>query len=244
MSNNERPSLHVDSLFRLLPANREARWDLLRQFFTGWYGQLGSTDSCTPQSIHAAEQRLQLALPTSLCEWYALAGRRKSVWSCQDHFLEPEALRIEDDKLIICVENQSVVKWAVPLNTFHHEDPPVIVSDQREPKHWIEETPSVSVFALSQMLLDVKFSDSTTYSANGEATDESIAAITRTYQKLDIPDLNWPPYPTRFYGGPDLLIETDSETWIWVSSRSLKPFHSTIELIAGSGVIWNQVMGI
>ena len=101
MPANDATALQVDALFRTLPTTREARWDLLKRFFAGWYGQLTPSDSCTQQSIRAAEERLKLALPSALCEWYALAGRRKSVWSCQDHFLEPEKLRIENDKLYL-----------------------------------------------------------------------------------------------------------------------------------------------
>lgn len=119
-------SLQLDALFRTLPTRREERWGLLKCFFAGWYGPLGPIDGCTPQSICAAEQRLQVALPTALREWYALAGRRKAVWSSQDHFLEPEELHIESDKLIICIENQAVVRWAIPLKALAHDDPPVL----------------------------------------------------------------------------------------------------------------------
>jgi hypothetical protein len=235
--------LQLDTMFRALPTTREARWDLLKQFFAGWYGALLPGDGCSPEAIRAAEQRLQVALPTAMCEWYALAGRRKAVWSCQDHFLEPEKLRTENDKLIICIENQAAVKWAIPLKSLTLDDPPVVVSDQRDPEHWIEETPSVSVFALSQLLLDAKFSDSATFSANGQATDESLVAIARSYQKLDFPDLSWPPHPTRLYGGSDLLIETDAETWVWVSGRRLTTFRPAVDLIADHGVIWEQLIG-
>jgi hypothetical protein len=95
MSINDVVSLHVNALFRKLPARREERWDLIKQFFNGWYGPISPTDGCTEQSIRAAEQRLQLALPATLREWYALAGKRSEVWSCQDRFLTPEELRAE-----------------------------------------------------------------------------------------------------------------------------------------------------
>jgi len=237
-------TMQIDALFGTLPVQREQRWDLLKHFFAGWFGELGPPDSCTPQSICAAEKRLQLALPVALREWYALAGRRKSVWSCQDHFLEPEELRIEGDKLVICIEAQAVVKWAIPLLSLSDNDPAVLISDQGQSKGWIEETPSVSVFALSKMLLDVKFSDGAAFSANGQATDESLAAIARTYTKLDFPDLSCPAQPTRVFGNADLIIETDGETWVWVSGRSRVTFCPAIDLIAGAGVRWEQVTGL
>jgi hypothetical protein len=230
--------LKVNSLFRNIPAPRAARWSLLKDFFTAWYGSLGPTDGCPSQSISEAEERLQTALPAALGEWYALAGRRRSVWSCQDHFLEPEQLCIEQDKIIICVENQGVVTWAISLNRLFNDHPPVLVSDQRDSSRWIEETSSVSLFALSQMVLNVKFAASTTFSANGPATDASLAAISSSYKRLDFRDLHWPAHPTRLYGGPDLIIETNAETWIWVSSKSPTSFQSAIELLSASGVVW------
>ena len=179
-----------------------------------------------------------------LREWYELAGRRKAVWSCQDHFLEPEELRIEGNKLIIRIENQAVVQWAIPLDALLDDDPPVLVSNSSDAKDWFEETSRFSTFVLSQMLVDVKFSDSVAFSANGRATDEPLAAIAGTYQKLDFPDLSWPAHPTRIYGGSDLVVETNGETWIWVSARANASFRPAIELIAGTGVTWEHVAGL
>jgi hypothetical protein len=233
--------IQVDSLFRTLPSERTARWILLKEFFNGWYGQLGPDDGFELQHIRAAEERLSIRLPLALCEWYALAGRRADVWSCQDQFLEPEAIRIEGEKLIIYVENQSVVKWGISLDALRlREDPAVYVSDQNDPEEWFEEAPSVSIFALSQMLLGVKFSDSTTFTANGEATDKGLAVISRNYERLDFPDLHWPPYPSRFYGGHDLLIETEADSWIWVSARNQDSFRLAVECVSSAGVEWTE----
>ena len=232
----------VGEFFRRIPTVRTERWSLLTRFFAGWLGPIGSMDGCTGQSLDAAEQRLKIVLPRSLREWYELAGLRKEVWSCQDHLLMPEELRIEEDRLIICVENQAVVKWAIPLAVILDEDPPVFVSDQLDRRHWIKETSSTSLFALAQMLLDTKCSKAAKFLANGQATDEALAAIAQTYQRLDFPDLHWPPHPTRIYGGPDLVIETEAESWIWISGRSAAFFESAVSLITGSGVDWEQVL--
>lgn len=241
MKNEERNNLEVGKLFERLPQSRSEIWDILRHFFSGWLGALGPGDCCSSQSIREVEQRLGIVLPTALREWYELAGLRESVWSRQDRFLTPPKLRIEDERLIIYVENQSVVKWGIPLEMMGGDDAPVYVSDPEDPDEWIEETPGISVFALSQMLLAVKFSEKTFYSANGQATDGALAAIAKEYERLDFPDLRWPLYPTRFFGGQDLLIETDAQTWIWISGRSTSSFQTAVELIAGSGVCFEQI---
>jgi hypothetical protein len=163
------------------------------------------------------------------------------VWSSQDRFLSPENLRTENRRLVIYVENQTVVKWAIPLDEIVKDDPPVFVSVPRDPETWIEESPAVSIFALSQMLLNVKFSGSIKYSANGQATDTSLAAIGQSYERLGFPDLNWPSSPTRIYGDRDLVIETNGETWIWVSGRAAATFRHAVDLIADTGVIWEEI---
>lgn len=233
--------LKIDALLRNVPQSRGERWNTLKIFFNGWFGPLGPADGYDEQSILAAANRLKLAFPPSLREWYALAGRRADVWSHQDHFLSPEELRIEDERLVIYVENQSVVSWAIPLEDMTHDDPPVFVSDPQDSEDWIEESPAVSMFALSQMLLNVKFAESTLYSANGEATRGSMIAIRRNYERLGLPDLNWPPGPTRIYGGQDLVIETNGESWIWVSGRSFATFSDAVDRIARAGVMWTQI---
>ena len=231
----------IDVLLREMPMSREGRWNVLKTFFRGWYGEIGPTDGYTEQSIRAAEERLKLTLPAALREWYALAGKRTTVWSCQDRFLPPDQLRMENHKLVIYVENQGVVSWAVQLDDLASDDPPVFVTDPRDSETWIEESRAISIFALSQMLLGVKFSESTRYAANGQATDASLAVIARSYERLCFPDLNWPPSPTRIYGGLDLVLETDGDTWIWVSGRSSATFRNAVDLIARTGVRWEQV---
>ncbi len=240
MATENSTPMMIDVLLRNVPPGREERWNTLATFFKGWFGQLGPADGYDEQSLSAAEERLHLRLPPSLREWYGLAGRRADVWSHQDHFLSPEDLRIEDERLVIYVENQSVVRWTISLEDIASDDPPVFVSDPEDSETWIEESPAVSMFPLSQMLLNVKFSESTSYSANGEATRGSLIAIKRNYQRLGFPDLNWPG-ATRFYGGQDLLIETNGDTWIWVSGKSSATFSDAVDLIARTGVEWTQI---
>jgi hypothetical protein len=79
------------------------------------------------------------------------------------------------------------------------------------------------------------------WSANGQATDEALVAITWNYTRLDFPDLHWPPYPTRLYGGRDSVIETDADTWIWISGRGEDSFRSAAELMVSNGVELEQI---
>jgi hypothetical protein len=177
--------LQVGELFQEMPTLRGERWNLLRRFFSGWLGPLGPADGCTRQSVSAAERRLQVVLPPSLREWYEFAGQRSAVWSCQDHFLTPDEVRVKNDRLIICVENQAVVKWAIPFDVISEEDPPVFVSDRYDDRRWIKEAPSTSSFALAKMLLDAKFSDATRFSANSHERRSADDAERRVHDFAD-----------------------------------------------------------
>jgi hypothetical protein len=211
----------------------------MKAFFKGWFGEVGPADGCSEQAIRDVEVGLELKLPAALREWYALASMRADVWSRQDWFLTPEKLRIMDEELVIYIENQAVVRWGVRLDDLTHDDPPVYVTDRHDTET-VEECPAISIFALAQMLLISKFSGSR-FSANGQATKSSLTAIARKYERLEIPDLNWPKRPTRFYGGRDLVIETNGEDWIWVSGRQSATFREALDLIASTGVTWNHI---
>lgn len=226
----------VDGMFRQVPTGRGARWDLMRGFFARWYGALEVADGCGREEVDAAEARLGFAIPVALREWYELAGKRESVWCVQDRWLRPGELHVESGHLILGVENQGVVIWGIPLGAVNDADSAVFVTDPANGTAWIEEVSAVSVFALTQMLLNVKFAALSMYAANGQATDESLKVIASNYQRLDFPDLHWPPSPTRLYGRGDVLIETEAETWVWVSARTEASFRSAVELIEGHGV--------
>jgi hypothetical protein len=223
-----------------LPATREARWALLEAVLERWFP--GATPSGVASSdLDLAERRLALRLPVALREWYELHGARADVWSLQDRLFMPDQLRLEDGVLTFAIESQGVVRWGIRLDDLDVDDPPVVVSDPDRRGYWSEESDATSSFAIQYALLNAKWSDAVTHHANGQATDEALDAIARCHPRLPFPDMHWPGWPTRFYGGDDVLVETVADTWIWISARTEQALEAIDAQMRDAGVVWEHI---
>ena len=179
-----------------------------------------------------AEQRLGVTLPAALRNFYLRYGSRREVWSLQDTLWMPNEIRVERGVLAFCIENQGVVRWGIRLDDLRTDDPPVVVSDPEGRSEWLTECTTLSGFALQFALLNVKWSDTVRYRANGQGKDEAFDAIETSYTRIPVPDLHWPANPTRFYGNDHVIIETEASTWIWASARTqaaLDELSATVE---------------
>lgn len=228
-------------MFESLPSGRDRRWELMKEFLSRWYSPLSSGDGFSEEELTAAENRLGFPLPPGLREWYVLAGRREEVWSRQDQLLPPEKCYLANGVLVFYVENQSVVRWGVPLSERGHEDPPVVVEDDESPGRWLTENASTSEFALQMLVSSAKWSRGNKCWANGGADEAAVRLIEGRYPHLAFPDWHWPAYPTRLYGKEDILIETNGggdNAWLWVWSKSEGEFREFERLLDGTGLIW------
>jgi hypothetical protein len=225
----------LGEMMRKLPSTREGRWEVMRRIFAGWIKPIVAGDGYWEEEMDAAEARLKVKLPAALREWYQLAGRRNEVWSCQDMLLRPERLRVEEGRLAICDENQGCVVWGIEMDALGRADPAVMVRDWEGV--WAQETADTSTFALARLMMDLKFCERRLLLANGEATAEALEVIGGGYERVDMPRLHWPD-GTEHYAGVDVLIEVNSQTWIWVTGREEGAFSRAVERIGGAGVEW------
>lgn len=228
-------------MFESLPASRDRRWELMKEFLSRWYSPLSPGDGFGEEELEGAELRLGFPLPRALCEWYGLAGCRKDVWSRQDELLPPKRLYIADGVLIFYIENQSVVRWGVPLSERGQDDPPVVVEDDEPLGGWRTENASTSEFALQMLVFSAKWSSRNECWASG-ATDEAVVSlIESSYPRLAFPDWHWPAYPTRLFGREDILMEANGSgdnIWLWVWSKSESEFREFERLVDGAGLEW------
>jgi hypothetical protein len=163
------------------------------------------------------------------------------VWSVQDHFLAPAKLKRADDVLVFCIENQGVVRWGIPLASVSDDDPPVLVSDPDDVDGaWLVEAETTTAFALQFAALNAKFSRSVENAANGQVTDAAIELVERGFARLPFGDIHWPSFPTRLYAGPDVLVEIDGLTWVWVSARSASALEPVANAMRSVGVVFER----
>jgi hypothetical protein len=219
-----------------LPASRSDRWKLLDAFLERWFTAPRGHQGVGASELRLAEQRLGLSLPAAFREWYERYAARENVWSLQDTLRTPHQLNVEHGALVFCVENQSVVQWGIQLEELTREDPPVVVSDPAGGTTWLVESPSTSAFAATFAVMNVKWSEAVRYRANGAGTAEAFVAIEERYSRLPFQDLNWPAWPTRFYGSDDLVLETHADSWIWASARSRSALAELDAIVRAAGM--------
>lgn len=73
------------------------------------------------------EKRLGVKLPHKLVEFYLTFGENKQINQIFNRLILPEALEIQNNYLIFYEEQQEVSYWAVKIDDFQEENPPVYV---------------------------------------------------------------------------------------------------------------------
>jgi uncharacterized protein (TIGR02996 family) len=216
-------------LFSTLPTRRVERWRLVEEFIDVWYSPLQAADGFSEEKLTATEKRLGFGLPAALREWYALAGRRKDVWSNQDYLVLPHALEIDrkSNTLIICFENQGCAKWGIRSSDLGQEDPPII-----ELGADVQASPTTSAFACQVLLYEVKFASGVIWA--GAAIPERVARHSlRKFRKCQLPDRYWVASPLHFYEGTDILLELHGGEWVYVAAREESALGQLSERLRG-----------
>lgn len=113
--------------------------------FGAWSPQLG----VTAQEIEAAEQRLGITLPEPLRDFHLTCGRQPQMLDADFHFTPLEQLKLEDDALFFCAENQQTVAWAVLAADLALPDPKVKYRRPGKPGKWFLDTRSCASFILN-----------------------------------------------------------------------------------------------
>jgi hypothetical protein len=217
-----------------LPDSIDDRWSLLEDVIARWFGA-SQVAGCPEEELAQCEARLGVRLPTALRVWYARWGARRDVWSLQDKFQLLSDLRMDQDILVFCVENQGVVRWGLERQDLDLEDPPVQVSKPADSKFWLAQSDTTSAFALQFAALNAKWSDFPQFHADFDLSDEVAAAIDKTFERLPFPKLHFPPFPTRLYGHDNLIVELQANAWIWITALTAAAFEEVQEIVRCAG---------
>lgn len=99
--------------------------------------ELTAADQVPDEAIANAERRLECRAPAALRDFYRLAGNARRTTDHHDHFLPPREWSRDGDRLVFLAENQGVVLYAVDVAS-GAADPPVVMTNNREPFDWHE----------------------------------------------------------------------------------------------------------
>ncbi|MDQ5823076.1 MAG: hypothetical protein M3441_02565 [Chloroflexota bacterium] len=189
-----------------------------------WHMPISDDDGFSSSAIETNEMRLGHKLPLMLAQWYRYLGRRSDLTCSQNCLVPLDELRIQNGFLVFYVENQAVATWGIPIPQLSSIDPPVLVTfDTLGPDShasWIQENSSLTEFLFQMMVLETI--TLSRFSFTAENVEPTITMLKRTYPMLDLPTWHWPSYPTRFYGGQDVLAMTAGKFDIVVAARSAK----------------------
>lgn len=108
--------------------------------------ELRPRDGRAESRIAAAEKRLGIRLPTSLREYYLIAGAAHRFNDRYNRLLPPHEWTIDDGYLVFMSEHQEVVLWAVRPTAKATADPPAYLGANGEQIVWHVEHEKCSVF--------------------------------------------------------------------------------------------------
>jgi hypothetical protein len=209
---------------------------LLDAFLAQWFGADLEDGGIPAAELREAERRLGFALPAALDEWYERYGNLNEVWCRQDSLRPPSKLSLGKSGLLtFCVENQSVVRWAIRRSDLPLDDPPVVLDDFDTLDGPIVECDTTSGFALLFAAMNAKWSGAVRNRANGQVSRSVLSAIEAKYPRLPFQDAHWPEFPTRFHGNDDILLESNGDRWLWVTARARDAFDELDDLVQRGG---------
>lgn len=166
-------------------------------------------------------------------------GKARSVWSCQDEFLPPNRMHLQNEALIFYMENQAIVKWGIPIDLISADDPPVVVSSVEKADIWVPQTDNLSKFAIYMFAFSLQFSFRKSWVC-GPAEPEMVQLITSRFPKLEFPDHWWT--GDLLYGYDDLIVSISDGRYVHavaLSDDALSTFlklatDETFEAVASS----------
>ncbi|NDJ51811.1 MAG: hypothetical protein GYB68_01850 [Chloroflexi bacterium] len=228
-----------------IPSNRQERWDWIESFLQEWRPRIPASPQQLDRQFASMDNVDRFSLPQSMTEWYRLVGRQLESVVYQNHFFPPDALKAMGDMLVVCVEHQGTVRWAIRLDDREAEDPPVFQDIKNTPAmnggpRWKQVSYSFSEFVVQLVILEtMAFAG---YRANGVLERSGAEEIENTYSRLNLPDTYWPGNPTRFLvDGDRLLLQLDygvPRSWLWIAAHDRETLFAAVEAL---DVDWQDI---
>jgi SMI1 / KNR4 family (SUKH-1) len=94
-------------------------------------------DGCSEATIKLVEKRLGFTLPNALREFYLCVGKNSAFSQAFSRFVSPQALEIDNNKVVFLAENQEVCLWA--FDTQDRAKHPTVYQTQSGGEFFIED---------------------------------------------------------------------------------------------------------
>jgi hypothetical protein len=219
-------------MIETLPPTRQERWELIKQIAT-FYREPKKDSLFKFASAEECQTRLGIQLPVALLEWYAIANEISDLWTGQDTLVEPQALRLQKEGLVIVVENQACWECFITIDNMMESDPPVMgysIDSSPQPV-----SPAVSIFALQFLLYETFLNGPHSYFGGPYGVEgQQLCYLQEQFKKCDLPDLTlWE--KIEFYERNDvfLMLSWDSmyeDYAYWaIAAQSAESYRATLK---------------
>jgi hypothetical protein len=134
----------VNAVNELSPSNYRSLYRTALEHLIG--RKLNRADGFSMSDIASCEKRLKVRLPSSLRDYYQMAGKL-TINTEHNCLYTPEQLNNMNGKLAFMEENQCVVFWGIDVAD--SPDPEVFQANNDEPMQWYSEECTFSKFIIN-----------------------------------------------------------------------------------------------
>ncbi|WP_152991634.1 hypothetical protein [Frankia sp. R43] len=205
----------------VLPSSPSEMLGLLREVVEAWRGEAGNRVGCTSEELVAVQGRLGVQIPWPLGNFLGPNGIGRYLMNCQDPFLLPRSMRIEDNVLVIQEENQMCALWGISTQRLAELDPPVLFKGLNDVTgDWRPYHGRLSVHLFEAVLNELVISSKG--SIFREVDEDSIDALTGSLIQVGIPRHPFWAEPegaaVKWLAGAEILVRIDGDSIIWASA--------------------------
>jgi hypothetical protein len=226
------------------PMSASERFTVLRELAALFSAQQSETYGYAPGDIEAARLAMPNltggavgpVLPAALAEWYRSVGRVPELTSSQNSLHAPNALRVQDDVLVIYTENQACAFWGIWIGDLERDDPPVVCTENRD---WHAEAETLSEFALTVGLTEVCMSGSR-FCCAGYLDDPGLASLRSNMTVLPVRTLRWPPSSPGQFLATDTILAYVLDEFTFAVSTQPRIAERIASLAAPGAIEWTD----
>jgi hypothetical protein len=219
-------------MIETLPPTRQERWELIKQIAV-LYREPKKNSLTKFASAEECQIQLGIQLPAALLEWYAVASEISDLWTGQETLVEPQALRLQKEGLVIVIENQACWECFITMDNMTESDPPVMGYSLGSSPQSV--SPAVSIFALQFLLYETFLSGRHSYYGGPYGVEgKQRGYLQEQFKKCDLPDLTlWE--KIEFYERNDvfLMLMWDSmyeDYAYWaIAAQSAESYRTTLK---------------
>jgi hypothetical protein len=152
-----------------------------RQAFASLGRPLGREDETPEKELLAAEGKLGLRVPSSLREYYRVAGGAADFNCVYDRLLAPADWVIERGRLVFMEENQAVVLYGTTASRVPEDDPPTSMATNGDDLRWSRVNDRCSVFLLVMLHWEAAFGGAMPFGGTAKVNRRLRSTLDRTW---------------------------------------------------------------